>query len=89
MLAAGLRDEAVRGAPTSTCLFTINVGGVEQLTPVERELEPVFHPGFLKNMHQMSLDGSRSDRQRLRDFFILKSTAEMFDDVPLAPRNPR
>lgn len=88
-LAAGLRDAIAWGAPTSTRPFTAGFDRAEQFPPVERELESVFHPGLLENMHQMSLNSSRSDQQRLRDFLILQSTAEMFDDVPLSPRKSR
>ena len=63
-LAAGFGTQLAEVAPTSTSLFTVNFDGVEQLPPMERELESVFHSGLLKNMHQMGLNRSRSDRQR-------------------------
>lgn len=36
---------------TLACPLTVDIDGVEQLPRVKRQLEPVFHPRLLKNMH--------------------------------------
>ena len=51
MLATGFRVASAGVVVTLACPLTVDIDGVEQLPPVKRQLEPVFHPGLLENMH--------------------------------------